>query len=138
MSEQTPTPGPFEAVLDVRWSDQDRYGHVNNVRALTLTEEARVRALTAWGETRRDVHRVVRAMTTEYEAPLHYGPELTARVWVTEIGRSSYTLRHELWQEGRCCVRCDAVMVHIDAETSRPLPHDDDVRARLEAARRPT
>ena len=33
------TPTPFEVGLQLRWSDEDRYGHVNNARLLTLTEE---------------------------------------------------------------------------------------------------
>lgn len=128
-------PRPYEGALDLRWSDMDLYGHVNNVRILTLTEEARVRALKAWdeGDVGRDVMRVVRAMTTEYERPVEYGPELTAKVWVSALGRTSYTLHHELWQEGVRCVTCDAVMVHLDPETGAPLPHDDARRARLQA-----
>ena len=57
-------PVPFETEIQVRWSDEDRYGHVNNARLLTLTEEARVRATRAWSGVTpgRDVHRVVRAM----------------------------------------------------------------------------
>ena len=38
-------PAPFETELQLRWSDQDAYGHVNNGRLVTLAEEARVRAL---------------------------------------------------------------------------------------------
>lgn len=93
------TPTPFEVGLQLRWSDEDRYGHVNNARLLTLTEEARVRALAAWATTTAspDVQRVVRSMEVQYEAPVVYaGPEVTARVWILRIGRTSFTLRHEL------------------------------------------
>lgn len=107
---------------------------MNNVRLLTLTEEARVRASRAWGEWSDDgVMRFVRSMTTEYDAPVQYGPELTARVWVSAIGRTSYTLHHELWQEGRRCLSSDAAMVVVDADTARPVPHSDARRALLEA-----
>ena len=133
MSEQTPAPRPetpWEGPIQLRWSDQDAYGHVNNVRLLTLTEEARVRAAQAWGEEADDgVLRFVRSMTTEYEAPVQYGPALTARVWVRAIGRTSYTLHHELWQDGRRCLISDAAMVVVDAATTRPVPHSDARRA---------
>lgn len=138
MSESTASgaqaPAPFETEIQIRWSDEDRYGHVNNARLLTLTEEARVRATLAWsGATPgRGIHRVVRAMEVQYEAPVFYGPELTARVWITRIGKSSYTLRHELWQDGRRRVLCDAVFVHVDPETGRSVPVTDDERAALE------
>ncbi|MCR8675783.1 acyl-CoA thioesterase [Micrococcus sp. HG099] len=127
-------PVPFETEIQVRWSDEDRYGHVNNARLLTLTEEARVRATRAWSGVTpgRDVHRVVRAMEVQYEAPVVYGPELTAKVWITRIGTSSYTLRHELWQDGRRCVLCDAVFVHVDPETGRSVALAEDERTTLE------
>lgn len=126
--------GPYVGTMELRWSDQDLYGHVNNVRLLTLTEEARVRAAHAWGDgdVGAGTQRVVRAMTTEYEAPVQYGPELTVKVWVARIGGTSYTLRHELWQEGRRALVCDAVMVHLDAQTGRPEPISDERRALLE------
>ena len=138
MSESTASgaqaPTPFETEIQIRWSDEDRYGHVNNARLLTLTEEARVRATRAWaGATPgRDVHRVVRAMEVQYEAPVVYGPELTATVWITRIGKTSYTLRHELWQDGRRCVQCDAVFVHVDPDTGRSVAVTDEERAVLE------
>lgn len=131
---QAQEPAPFETEIQVRWSDEDRYGHVNNARLLTLTEEARVRATRAWsGATPgRDVHRVVRAMEVQYEAPVVYGPELRAKVWITRIGKSSYTLRHELWQDGRRRVLCDAVFVHVDPGTGRSVAVTEDERAALE------
>ncbi|MER6987279.1 acyl-CoA thioesterase [Micrococcus luteus] len=129
------TPTPFEVGLQLRWSDEDRYGHVNNARLLTLTEEARVRALAAWATTTAsgDVQRVVRSMEVQYEAPVVYaGPEVTARVWILRIGRTSFTLRHELWQDGRRCVLCDAVFVQVDPAAGRPVAVSDEERAAFE------
>src|SRR5699024_1295251 len=51
----------FRCELQLRWSDQDLLGHVNNARTVTLAEEARVRADTAWFDDAAKVgSRVVR------------------------------------------------------------------------------
>ena len=121
--------------IQMRFGDIDSYGHVNNARLLTLTEEARVRALGAWATTTAsgDVQRVVRSMEVQYEAPVVYvGPEVTARVWILRIGRTSFTLRHELWQDGRRCVLCDAVFVQVDPAAGRPVAVSDEERAVFE------
>ena len=34
---------PYEFEMQLRWSDQDALGHVNNARVITLMEEARIR-----------------------------------------------------------------------------------------------
>lgn len=36
----------LEFDIELRWSDQDLLGHVNNAKLMTLAEEARIRALT--------------------------------------------------------------------------------------------
>lgn len=35
----------LEIPIELRWSDQDLLGHVNNAKLMTLAEEARIRSL---------------------------------------------------------------------------------------------
>ncbi|NLZ57310.1 MAG: acyl-CoA thioesterase [Corynebacterium sp.] len=123
----------FTTVLDVRWSDQDLNGHVNNAQVLTLVEEARVRAVLSWSGTSPDptTPRVVRALNTLYDDELLYG-SLLARVWISRIGTTSYTVCHELFQENRPCVYAEAVIVVLDRETRSPTPISTELRAQLE------
>ncbi|GAA4838983.1 acyl-CoA thioesterase [Garicola koreensis] len=124
----------FRCELQLRWSDQDLLGHVNNARTVTLAEEARVRADTAWFDDAAKVgSRVVRTQRIDFEAPIRYGPSLYASVWVARIGRTSFTLVHDLWQQGHRCALIEAVMVEVDPETGRPVPISDEDRELLEA-----
>lgn len=121
--------------LELRWSDQDLYGHVNNARIVTLAEEARVRfALETAGredDGRREA-RVVARQTVDYHAPVHYGPELTMHVGVLRVGTSSYTLRQQGHQDGRAVFTVDTVMVVLGEDhRSRKLTEAE--RAHLEA-----
>src|SRR5699024_12528828 len=65
----------FEYSPEVRWSDQDMLGHVNNARLITLVEECRVR----WMNEIRAGHITRGALpgareTLDYLRPGIYGP----------------------------------------------------------------
>lgn len=121
--------------LQLRWSDQDVNGHINNVRILTLMEEARVRATQQWTDTtpgQSGPRRVVRALNTNFEREVNYSSEITVWVWIPRIGTSSFVLGHLLVQDGHPCVYTEATMVILDDDTGQPKPHDDAYRRTLE------
>lgn len=115
-----------DVVLPVRWSDQDLNGHVNNARVVTLIEEARISAITSWlgndGIPNPDHPRVVVSLNVDYLRPIDHGPELTVRVWVASLGRSSYTVEYELLQYTRIAVRARTVLVQTDPASGRSAP----------------
>lgn len=122
----------FSTILDVRWSDQDLNGHVNNAQAVTLMEEARIRAVKSWSGTSpgTSTPRVVRAVNTLYDNELTHGT-VEARVWISRIGSTSYTVCHELFQEGTACVYSEAVIVVLNPQTRRPTQIDPALRDTL-------
>jgi acyl-CoA thioester hydrolase len=126
----------FTTVLPVRWSDQDINRHVNNARVVTLLEEARLAAIASWlgdeGVPDPARPRVVVSLTLDYLRSVDHGPELTARVWVSRLGRSSYTVAYELVQHGKVAVRARTVLVQTDQATGRSVPLPENMRATLE------
>ena len=76
--------------------------------------------------------RVVVSLTLDYLRSIDHGPELTARVWVCRLGRSSYTVAYELVQHGQVAVRARTVLVQKDPATGRSTPLPASVRAALE------
>lgn len=121
--------------LQLRWSDQDINGHMNNVQILTLMEEARIRATQQWTATTpgsSGPKRIARALNTSFEREVQYGKDTTVWVWVTRIGHSSFVFGHILSQDGQPCAYTEATMVVIDAETGKPRPHDERFRKELE------
>lgn len=122
--------------IQIRWSDQDVNGHVNNARIVTMVEEARVRAVQKWTGTTPDgtgYRRTVRALNTTFDHEVHYGPETIIWVWIPRIGNTSYVVGHLLVQDGRPCVYTEVTIVVIDSNTGKPKAHDDDYRTELEA-----
>lgn len=125
---------PIEVQL--RWSDQDVNGHVNNARILTIMEEARIRATQLWTATTPGTsgpQRVVRALNTNFDQEVQYGPETIVWVWVPRIGNSSFVFGQLLVQDGEPCVYTEATMIILDTESGKPKPHDAAYRKELEA-----
>ncbi|MEX5297180.1 thioesterase family protein [Kocuria sp. CPCC 205292] len=135
MSAVSPTSTVHTTVLPVRWSDQDLNRHVNNARVVTLLEEARLSAMAAWlgqdGVPDPARPRVVVSLALDYLRSIDHGPELTARVRVARVGRSSCTVAYELVQHGQVAVRARTVLVQTDPATGRSTPLPDRVRAAL-------
>ncbi|MGM7666616.1 acyl-CoA thioesterase [Microbacterium sp. A93] len=126
---------PHEIEMDLRWSDQDAQGHVNNAKIVTLAEEARIRFL-AFLESRRQGSGgggsvVVARQEIDYHAQTRYAPSITLQVSVLRIGTKSYTLRQQGIQDGRPVFTVDSILVWLDASgASRALTEGE--RAELE------
>jgi acyl-CoA thioester hydrolase len=114
----------FDYSLQVRWSDSDRLGHVNNTRFVEYLQEARAHFVTrcfvdaegARGAT------VVRTLTVDFLRPLFddSGP-LNIAVSVIRIGRTSFGIRHRVYDvNGVLCAQADAVMVAFDLDSQSP------------------
>jgi len=124
-----------EKQIEIRWRDQDAYGHVNNAVYLTYLEEVRdewlERALgdagDAWGYvTARVAIDFRRELTQDDDA-------IVARLWLTRIGTSSVTTREEIVTAGgELAAEAEAVLVARDTETGRSRPLTDVERAALE------
>jgi acyl-CoA thioester hydrolase len=124
-----------EKQIEIRWRDQDAYGHVNNAVYLTYLEEVRdewlERALgdsgDAWGYvTARVAIDFRRELTQDDDA-------IVARLWLTRIGTSSVTTREEIVTVGgELAAEAEAVLVARDGETGRSRPLSDAERAALE------
>ncbi|NUL45496.1 acyl-CoA thioesterase [Cellulosimicrobium funkei] len=122
--------------VDLRWSDQDAQGHVNNAKIVTLAEEARIRfhqfLAAERGGSGEGGSIVVARQEIDYHAETRYAPAITLQVSVVRIGTKSYTLRQRGVQDGRPVFTVDSILVWLDgAGSSRALTEGE--RAELEA-----
>lgn len=93
---------PFVAQVPIRWTDQDAYGHLNNARAITLLEEARISFLWS-GASAADVRSfggglLVAGLHADYVRQVAYRSDITLRVAMTvdEIRAASFRILYEL------------------------------------------
>jgi acyl-CoA thioester hydrolase len=108
----------------VRWSDMDAYGHVNNVRFLTLYEEARVALMFVGareaGITSLEDGIVIFRHEVDYLKLVDYGPPVRIEMWIEELRASRFTVGYELFSGGDLASRARSVCVPYDLANSRP------------------
>jgi acyl-CoA thioester hydrolase len=124
-----------EKRIEIRWRDQDAYGHVNNAVYLTYLEEVRDEWLEqalggagdAWGYvTARVAIDFRRELTQDDDA-------VVARLRLTKIGNASLTTQEQIvTAAGELAAEAEAVLVARDTETGRSRPLSQAERAALE------
>ncbi|RLQ89644.1 acyl-CoA thioesterase [Notoacmeibacter ruber] len=125
--------------LTTRWSDNDVYGHMNNVVHYSLFDTA----VNGWliengvldplaGE---QVGLVVET-GCRYFAELAFPDTVTAGIRVTRIGTTSVRYEVGLFrgEADEAAAEGHFIHVYVDRETRRPAPLGDDLRALLETA----
>ena len=119
--------------LTTRWSDNDAYGHLNNVVYYSLFDTAVNDALIHAGLL--DVqHSPVVGLVAEtgcrFFEPLAFPDLVEAAVRVARIGRSSVRYEIAIFKQGaeRAAAQGHFVHVYVDRETRRPVEIPTEVR----------
>jgi len=111
--------------VQVRFSDVDVYGHVNNVKYFEYFQEARIaylrRLLQDAGLSR--VPLVIAQNDVDYRVPILFRPEsYDAWTWVSRVGSSSYELSAEIRDGDQVLSRGRVVVVTFDPATQQAAP----------------
>jgi acyl-CoA thioester hydrolase len=127
--------------VQVRFSDVDVYGHVNNVKYFEYLQEARIAMMgRLWDEVPGSAERsalVVAQVDVDYKVPiLHRAAAYDAWTWVSHVGSSSLVMETEIVDgqgaDGEVLLaRARVVLVFFDPATGRPRRPEDDIRAPL-------
>lgn len=124
--------------VHLRWSDEDRNGHVNNSKFMTYTEDARIawlgvmRADTGAGPGSEGV--ILASLHCEYKAQVHFAhtKELEVLNTVRRIGSSSVELHQTVRVPGADVVAdVLTVLVSFDYAAGHAAPWGDEQRAWL-------
>jgi acyl-CoA thioester hydrolase len=123
--------------LPTRWSDDDTYGHVNNVVHYLLFDTAvNGWLIAASGVDIRQLPAIGLVVETScrYFAQLRFPEIVTAGIGLEKLGTSSVVYRLALFGEGRDEPAAVGRFVHVyvDQRTRRPTPVPDEIRAVLE------
>ncbi len=120
---------------NVRFSDVDRYGHINNVAIATYCETGRVEfAEILWpGATSgAGAGWVIVRLDVTFRAQAHYPGNVEIGTRVEHVGRSSCTIGQGLFKDGVCFATADSVLVWVDlADEGKPAPIPDTLAAHL-------
>ena len=126
--------------LPTRWSDDDTYGHVNNVVHYLMFDTA----VNGWliEASGVDIRRLpaiglVVETSCRYFAELRFPETVTAGIALEKLGTSSVVYQLALFGEGRDEPAAVGRFVHVyvDAATRRPTPVPAEIRRALETLR---
>lgn len=101
----------------VRFSDVDRYRHINNVAIATYCETGRVEfAERLWpGSTAGETTGwVIVKLTVAFLAQAHYPGEVRIGTRVEKVGRTSLTIGQGLFKNDACFAAGEAILVWVD------------------------
>jgi acyl-CoA thioester hydrolase len=122
-----PAAYPFAATLEMRFGDMDVWRHLNNVAAVRLYEEGRIRFMAHLRDANPDFaaqhfRLMVAHAAVDYLAEGQYPHPIAVGVGVASIGNRSYRVGHALFQQDRCIGLADVVLTHIADAGAAPLP----------------
>jgi len=143
ISDERPRPGGRSSyrafrILQTRWSDNDIYGHMNNVVHYSLFDTAINGFLIEKGALDirhgRELFFVVET-GCRYHSEMSFPDVVTAGIRVGRLGSSS--VRYEIGlfrnEEDQAAAEGFFVHVHVDRSTRRPKPFDVSLRRLLES-----
>ncbi|MEJ7600945.1 MAG: thioesterase family protein [Kofleriaceae bacterium] len=127
---------PFHTAITTRWSDNDVYGHINNVVYYSYFDSAANLYLIQHGlvlATAPSIGLVVESHC-QYHAPLAYPDVLAAGVRVDKLGNRAVTYGIAIFAEGdeRAAAHGQLVHVFVDRVTRRSVPIPPQLRVALE------
>ena len=132
--------------VEVRLSDTDAMGHVNNARYLTYVEIARVayyervtgNALPI-GAHGAEEGMILAEIRMTYRSPAFYGETLAVETRVERVGRTSFAMVHRItapasrYGPARLIAVADSTLVAYDYVEESPIPVPDEWRAGMAA-----
>ncbi len=124
--------------VEVRLSDTDAMGHVNNARYLTYVEIARVAYYEQVtgnplpiGVHGAEEGMILAEIRMTYRSPAFYGETLTVETRVDRIGTTSFGMVHRItapesrYGPARLVAVADSVLVSYDYPDEHPIPVPD-------------
>ncbi|MGO4256874.1 acyl-CoA thioesterase [Marmoricola sp. RAF53] len=139
-------PETFTCEIQARLRDINAGGHVDNVEAIRVVEEARIRFFGLGRDGHGDgltasspahVTDLVASQRVDYRAEMRFATfqPFVVRMWVGSIGRSSFTVQSEVRLAGPehpAAVVAETAVVMWSHEHQRSWEHGPELRASLE------
>lgn len=126
--------------IQVRFSETDAFGHVNNTVAFIYFEQARLDLFEQKGIMKEWLKADMKSMIVtadlqcNYLAQIKYGDRLQIGVKVDHLGNSSMDVHYIVKREGTICLTGRGTVVQIDAQSGKGLPFSEAVKRKLLSA----
>ena len=115
--------------IQMRFSDTDALGHINNGSFAIYAETARLALLRELGESFRSL--ILAHLAIDFRRQVMFGDRVEVETVVTKLGTTSITLEQVVRANGAAAAEVRSVVVLFDYETQRPRPLPADARTQL-------
>lgn len=125
----------YTTIIEPRFGDADGMRHITNTALPLWFEQARNPVYRIFNPN-LDLKRwnlVMARLEVEYKGELFYGRDIEVRTSVSRIGKSSFDVAQEAWQDGALRAAGTVVLVQIDPARRNPVPLSPDIRRALQA-----
>ncbi|MCC5014568.1 MULTISPECIES: acyl-CoA thioesterase [unclassified Legionella] len=113
----------------IEWGDMDALGHVNNGRYFDYFQQARIEWLESLSlDMKQQVGPVVIHVACTFLKPIVYPAILTIKSSVHNLGRSSITMDHDLYQGETLMTQGTSKIVWVDYRANKSVPIPDSIR----------
>lgn len=109
----------------IRFSDTDMLGHVNNLAYAAYCESGRsifMRDVVAHGDADRKTLFVVAKLTLNFFDEVHWPADIDIGTGILSVGRTSAAMGHGIFVGERCVASAESVIVAIDEVSRHPRP----------------
>ncbi|GGJ83525.1 acyl-CoA thioesterase [Deinococcus aquiradiocola] len=119
--------------IQMRYSDTDMMGHINNAAYVQFLEFARMDLLAALLPTGTHLPVVLARLELDYRREVHLHQTVEVLTLPVRVGNSSWEYAFRLLADGEVSAEGRSVQVHTDPVTRRGSPLPDEVRSKLVA-----
>jgi acyl-CoA thioester hydrolase len=123
-----------ETTVQLRWSDMDAMGHVNNATYLTYLETAREPWFATLGQPEEYMRFAMRRVEVDFLSQLTFADgAVVVTIELAGVGISSVRTRERMTavSDRRVVVEAQAVIVRLDETGLRSSPLPEELRERL-------
>lgn len=126
----------FSIPINIRFSETDMFGHVNNVSVFIYFEEARIeflKSLSLFGDgNNKDGVPIVADLQCDYLKQMYFNENLRLFVKANHIGNTSVDIHYmALNKMGEITVTGRGRLVYVHPKTGKPVPLRESMKEKL-------
>ncbi len=123
------TTAVHRTAIQMRFSDTDALGHINNGSFAIYAETARLALVRELGDAFQSL--ILAHLSIDFRRQVMFGEPVEVDTEVVKLGTTSITMRQVVRAAGEPAAEVQSVVVLFDYATQRPQPLSPDARARL-------
>lgn len=120
---------PHRFAIQLRFSDTDALGHVNNASYAHFLEAARIELMREVGVRLGNL--ILARLAIDFRRQLRFGDAVEVITVIESIGDSSIRMRQQVLTGTEVAAEATSVVVHFDYSRQRPHPVPAEMRAAL-------